>query len=387
MNREQGSDPKKQIALMLAAMVGFALFVSTRNILLPAFRQSFAIGNTLMGVLVFAFSLVFTISTYMAEGLCRRLGHKRVVVGALLIMTAMALILYWVESVLVFCLLFVGQAMLVAVLLFGLNTLVPLIAVRNQAFLMNVLHLGYSLGAMAMSKVIGIGMGAGLTWHQIYLIVAACLGLIALLNVLGRYPGESVHVQAHEEDKDRLTMRNPLLLTVIGAFAAAVVAETVVNQWFSNYMVESFSFQVSQAADVVFVYLVTHALGRLIGGFAVDRIGIQRSLVVYSTAACIITGTGIAMGASGLYMIAASGFFLSIVYPTSLHFAQTLFADQSARATSLVLTSISFINMFTGIAVGALNDLITPYMTLYLVPVMLIVSLAFHGGIRMQVRR
>lgn len=108
MKREQGSDPKKQIALMLAAMVGFALFVSTRNILLPAFRQSLAIGNTLMGSLVFAFSLVFTVSTYMAEGICKRFGHRLVIVGELAIMAVIALILYWVENVLVFSLLFVG---------------------------------------------------------------------------------------------------------------------------------------------------------------------------------------------------------------------------------------------------------------------------------------
>lgn len=276
---------------------------------------------------------------------------------------------------------------MVAILLFGLNTLVPLIAVRNQAFLMNVLHLGYSLGAMAMSKIIGIGMGVGLSWHQIYLIVGGCLVVIALLNFWGRYPKEATLIKTCEEGNGRLAMKNRLLLLVIGAFAAAVVAETIVNQWFSNYMVESFSYDVASAADVVFVYLVTHAVGRMIGGFNVERIGIQRSLVIYSMATCAIMGMGIAMGSAGLYLIAASGFFLSIVYPTSLHFAQSLFVDQSARATSLVLTSISFINMFTGIAVGALNDQVTPYLTFYLVPAMLVLSLAFHGGIWMHMRQ
>ena len=230
-------------------------------------------------------------------------------------------------------------------------------------------------------------MGSGVSWPQIYLVISVILLLIAGVNLFGKYPAESTQVKSHGLVDTSLTMKNPLLLGVIGTFAASLVAETVMGQWFSNYMVESFSFEINQAANLMFLYLAAHALGRLIGGFVAGRFGIQKTLVVFSIISCLITGAGIAMGVNGLYLIAASGFFMSIIYPTNLLFAQSLFPNHSVRATSLVLTSVSFVNIFTGMVIGILNDQITAYYTFYLVPLMLVVSLFFQGLVWTQNRK
>jgi fucose permease len=243
---------------------------------------------------------------------------------------------------------------------------------------MNLLHFCYSLGAMTMSKSIGQLLGTGFAWSRIYLLTSLGLIGIVVFNLFASYPAVKNQVHPRGKAEGSLTLKNPLLLGMIGAFSASIVAETAIGQWFSNYMVEGFSFEVNQAANLLFYYLALHAIGRLIGGFIAGRFGTQKTLVSSLAMACVLTLAGILLKEQGLFLIAGAGLFMSINYPTSLLLAQSLFPTQSMRATSLVLTSISFINMFTGVVVGVLNDQITAYRTFFLIPVMLVVSLAFH---------
>ncbi len=386
--QKKNRDPRIMAVLLLATMVFFALFDSSKNILIPAFKQSFEIDNTMMGGLVFASSIIFTIMTYFSERICGKLGHQKMIATSLIGLVALGLGIWQVESAMMFAVLYVGQAVFVAPLVFGLNTLVPLIPVRNSALLMNLLHFGYSFGAMTMSKSIGQFLGRGYVWPQIYVVTSLGLAAILALNVVFRYPAsDPQRVQSHGQAKGTLTLRNPLLLGITGAFSASIVAESALGQWFSNYMVESFGYAVNEAANLLFIYLALHAAGRLFGGFVAGRLGPQRTLVASLAVAALLTFVGILLKSGGLYIIAAAGLFVSINYPTTLLLAQSLFPDQSVRATSLVLTSISFINMFTGIVVGALNDLISAYTTFLIIPVMLTVSLAFHGFVWVQGRR
>lgn len=379
MQQKQNRDPRKLALLLLGTMVFFALFDSPKNILIPAFKQSFEIGNTMMGSLVFASSISFTIMTYFSGKICGKWGHQKTIVGSLVGLVFVALGIWRVQSSFAFMVLFVGQSFFIAPLVFGLNTMVPMIPVRNSALLMNLLHFCYSLGAMTMSKSIGQLLGAGFAWSRIYLITSMGLIGIVLFNIFTTYPSGQNQVHPHGKAEGTLTLKNPLLIGMIGAFSASIVAETAIGQWFSNYMVESFSFEVNQAANLLFYYLALHAMGRLIGGFVAGRFGAQKTLVSALAAACMLTLAGILLKEQGLFLIAGAGLFMSINYPTSLLLAQSLFPSQSVRATSLVLTSISFINMFTGVVVGVLNDQITAYRTFFLIPVMLGVSLAFHG--------
>lgn len=380
--------PRIGALLLLGTMVFFALFDSPKNILIPAYKQSFEIGNTVMGSFVFASSIIFTVMTYFSGKICEKIGHQKMIAASLAGLIGIGIGIWQVESANMFAMLYVGQAVFIAPLVFGLNTMVPLIPVRNSALLMNLLHFGYSFGAMTMSKSIGHVLGRGYAWPQIYLVTSAGLLLILMLNLIIGYPSsESKIVQKHEATKKNLTLRHPLMLGITGAFAASIVAETAMGQWFSNYMVESFNFAVNEAANLLFVYLALHAGGRLLGGFVAGRLGPQKTLVASLAIAASLTLVGIVLQEKGLYLIAATGLFLSINYPTSLLLAQSLFPNRSVRATSLVLTSISFVNMFTGIVVGALNDRITAYYTFLIVPVMLMVSLVFHAFVWVQGRR
>ena len=386
MQQKQNRDPRKLALLLLGTMVFFALFDSPKNILIPAFKQSFEIGNTVMGSLVFASSISFTIMTYFSEKICGKWGHQKTIVGSMMGLVLVALGIWRVQSTLAFAVLFVGQSIFIAPLVFGLNTMVPLIPVRNSALLMNLLHFCYSLGAMTMSKSIGQLLGTGFAWPRIYLLTSIGLILVVVFNLFTTYPSIQNQVHPHGKAEGTLSIKNPLLFGVIGAFSASIVAETAIGQWFSNYMVESFSFEVNQAANLLFYYLALHAIGRLIGGFVAGRFGTQKTLVSALFAAGVLTLTGILLKEQGLFLIAAAGLFMSINFPMSLLLAQSLFPAQSVRATSLVLTSISFINMFTGVVVGVLNDQITAYRTFFLIPVMLVVSLFFHGFVWVRIR-
>lgn len=386
--QKKNRDPRILAVLLLGTMVFFALFDSPKNILIPAYKQSFEIENTVMGSMVFASSIIFTIMTYFSEKICGKLGHQKMIAVSLIGLIAIGFGIWQVQSATMFTALYVGQAVFVAPLVFGLNTLVPLIPIGNSALLMNLLHFGYSFGAMTMSKSIGLLLGRGTVWPQVYFMTSLGLVAILLLNVLIRYPLASPQtVQSQGQFQGNLSLRNPLLLGITGAFSASIVAESALGQWFSNYMVESFGFAVNEAANLLFIYLALHAIGRLFGGFVAGRLGPQRTLVTSLAIAASLTLLGIMLKSNGLYLIAVAGLFLSINYPTSLLLAQSLFPNQSVRATSLVLTSISFVNMFTGIVVGALNDWITAYMTFLIIPVMLSISLAFHGFVWVQGRR
>ncbi|HOK49331.1 MAG TPA: MFS transporter, partial [Sedimentibacter sp.] len=148
----------------------------------------------------------------------------------------------------------------------------------------------YGLGSLTGQNLYGSLLEYGLHWRKIYLYLGVFFIVSAVLTLLARVPGITVTV--NREEKRRELLKNPIVYLFVGAVTFSFLGESVLYTWFISYMRTSYGFSPALAAKYAGVYYLLFALGRLTGGFIINKTGNVKGLKLYllSGALCIITG-------------------------------------------------------------------------------------------------
>jgi hypothetical protein len=135
----------------------------------------------------------------------------------------------------------------------------------------------------------------------------------------------------------------------------------------------SYGFNPALAAKYAGVYYLLFALGRLAGGFILNKTGNVKGLKLYllSGAFCILTG--LLLRDKGLMIIAGSGFFVSVVFPTLMVVTNAVFKESASFAIGMITTlgNILFVVFFN--ITGVLNDLAGTYAAFFIAPASFII--------------
>lgn len=149
---------------------------------------------------------------------------------------------------------------------------------------MNWLHASYSLGAMLGPVIMTIAITKFHSWRLGYLIVAATLILLSLLFITtrarwreGSFVGSAPPQPAQAE---RITaaqaLQNRLVWLHIVLFFIYTGLEVAIGQWSFTVLTESRNIRPGIAGIWVTIYWASILAGRVVFGFLVDRIGIDR---------------------------------------------------------------------------------------------------------------
>jgi fucose permease len=373
--------PKRRLYLITStflAMLIMAITDSTKGILVPTFKDTFNVTDTSIGTFLLIGSLVYMFTTYHGSKVCDHIGQKKsIVIGMAIagigyLMTSFSQV--FLHLILGYIVITVG----IALMTIGMNTVIPLLKVSYIGLLMNWLHLFYGIGSTLTQKVTGYLLYAGISWRTVFIgyFVLYALGIIIYLFV--EQPEES-----HEE---KMAKKNPiphkgLLFVSCMALGFYVAGELQTSNWMLNYLQEVKGFNTNEGATYVALFFGIFSVGRLLGGFVLDRIGYMKSIIISTGLAFVLYTSGLLLGGKALYLVSFSGLFFAITFPTFVTVMQKAYPKNATRVTAIIATSGSGVAMIVSYLIGALNDIIGPGITFYIIPLSVFISLILMVGI------
>ena len=368
---------KKNLFLILTLFYIYfiiALFESSRGNFVPFFLEEFRINNTQMSLVLTFNSIGSIIGSYLGGHLCERYGHKYVFFIGALVSTTAVLIAPFASSLFLlglFNFLFGIGRQLWAV---SVDSAIPVLSIGFESILMNLTHFMYGLGSLTGQTMYGRLLEYGLHWRSIYLYLGVFFLLSAVLTLLVRVP--RIKVSAGREVKRRELYKNPVIYLFVAAVTFEFLSESVIYTWFVSYTRSSYGFSPAAAAKYASVYYLLFASGRLAGGFILNKTGNLRGLQIYLLTGALLIFSGLLLRENGLLIIAASGFFISIVFPTLMVIAYKVFKESTSYAIGYITTLANVFFMILFNVTGALNDFAGTYGAFFIAPVSMIACFA-----------
>ena len=253
--------------------------------------------------------------------------------------------------------------------MWGVNTLGPMLPVASTVVLMNIVNFSYGASNTLVQKLTGSLLNRGVRWQSFYVFMLVCCSVLFIYLLFIKIPHYHAHQQGNYRKRDLL--RSKLLYLYIGAIGFYLAAEYGTGNWFVNYMNDVFHLDAGQRSVYVSMFFGLETIGRLVGGFIVDRLGYYKGILLYGAVALGLTLTGILMGKPGLFVFALGGLGYSIIYPTIMITLVRVFKDAAAYVTGLVLMSGTLIAMLVSMLIGIANDWLGTRIGFYIIAISL----------------
>lgn len=364
------------VLLIFLLMILSAYCDNVKGVFIPVFKTDFRVNNTSIGLMLTMGTLGYTVFSYIGGVLCEKLGQKKVFIFGISIIGCSLLLLRFSTN---FIVLMLGMFLLNMGQAFGsiaTNTLIPVLFLSFQAVIMNITHFCYGLGSSLAQRFSGVMLYNGTTWRQIYLYIAVLAFILLIFFAFIKIP------QAHKMDykvsiglKD--IYRDKLIHYYVLALGFYVFAEMGTGNWFVNFMEKVYNYNKSQSSFYVALFFAVFALGRLLGGFVVQKFGYVKTVGISVVIALVMYTTGIAIGEKGLILIALAGLFFSITFPTLILSVSTVFKQSSLYITGVIITFCSLTSTILNLFFGYLTDKVGTYTAFYMIPASLFISIIF----------
>lgn len=347
-----------------------ALFDSSRGNFIPFFIEEFKINNTIMSLIISLNTLGNIIGSYFGGHFCEKYGHKTVYIIGSAVATIGVLIAPFTQNIFVLGLFYFIYGIGRQFLCIGIDSMIPVLSIGFESILMNLTHFMFGAGSFAGQSTYGKLLSQGMNWRTIYIYIGIFFVISVILTLIIKPP--TIHVTKESSSKKKDLYKNPLIYMFVITLSLALLGESVVTTWFISYMRGSYSLNPDAAAKFASIFFLTFALGRLFGGFILNKTGNSRGLKLFLYIAAICIVVGLQLKQQGLMLIALSGLFISITFPTLMVIISSVFKENSSFAIGLIVTisNILFVVIFN--ITGALNDLLGTYTAFYAAPISII---------------
>ncbi|WBW97543.1 MFS transporter [Oceanirhabdus sp. W0125-5] len=364
------------IVLIFAIMTSIALVENFKGLFVPLFKDNLGITDTGIGVINGLGTFAYLIFSFIGSILCQKYGQKRVfILGLMTMILSLVLLKFTGNKNTLYLSMFILNTSL-ALTSIAINTIVPLISIGFQAVLMNLTHLCYGLGASS-AQVIGSRMlDNDITWRNIY-FYSTIIFIILIIFLFKSDLPRADKVDNKDEKKKYTKNEMFIIICLIFALGFYVFSELETGSWFINYLRQNYGYSIKKSGNYMSIFFLMLTIGRLVGGFVVEKIGYLKSIIIYMLCAIGLYFVGIIIGDKLLILVSISGFFYSIVYPTVIVVISNLFKEKSSAVIGLVITASSGVKMILSFGFGKLNDIIGSYNAFYFIPIALIISVSF----------
>lgn len=376
MNNAKEKNNRLLIAFIFIIMILSAISDNVRGIFVPSFKSDFSVSNTQIGTIIVIGSIGYIIFSYLGGILCEIIGHKKVLLIGTGFMTLSLITLSQSPN---FIILLIGMFLLNAgwsLIGISINTMVPLLAAGFNAILMNLIHFSYGIGATITQKATGTLLYKGIDWRSIYLYIAILFGIVFITFI----PVKTPFIRKAQKDSKidyGYIFKNKVLYFYMIGLGLYVSSEMATSNWFVNYMKEAYNISENVGTYYTTVFFGIFALGRLFGGFIVEKLGTTKSVLISSILAFFFYALGIILGEKGLFVIALSGLFFAITFPTLILTVSNVFRKNSAYAVGIITMATSAISMAMNFFMGWLNDAMGVRYAYYTIPICLFISAFF----------
>lgn len=361
------------IGASFLVMLIMAITENSKGILIPTYKEEFGVGDTWIGIFLLLSSFSYVVFTHFAGNHVSKHGQKKTIILGMVISSTGFLITSFVSEFWQFMAMYVYITAGISFIIISLNTLVPLLRVAYISVVMNTLHFFYGVGATITQKMTGVLLKYGIGWREIFVGFA----LIYLVGILAYiFVDQPKALEDHDPHGKIKAYEQPLILLFGIALGFYVTAEMQTANWLVNYLGEMYQYTEDEAAFYTGIFFISLAAGRLFGGYVLEKIGYMKGIIASLALAFVFYTVGL-VNEQLLILVALSGLFFAIIYPTVVLVVQDTFKGSVSIVLARVTMIASAISMVFGFLLGLLNDLIGVKLSIYIIPGSLFASLAF----------
>ena len=262
---------------------------------LPEIRDQVGITIAEVGLLVSLAGLVGLVGSATVGRLVRRLGTRRVMIAAGVVVATSLAVIGTAETPVVLFVGLVGMMSFDVLVDVSMNMQASWLSARRHTPVMNRLHGLWSLGTVVGGLAAASAAAAGVS-IRVHLIAAAIVLLLVLVFVArGVLRSDETHARPDSpfpDDRARLRSRSILFLFLLaGVFAVAL--EYTASDWAAFRLVDDFGTGAGFAGLGYIAATGGMTIGRMSGDWVVIRLGTYRLLLV----AIALSGLGLAIAA------------------------------------------------------------------------------------------
>lgn len=358
-------------AAFVVLMVGLGSSDSLRGIFSTIFQQHFALSTTQLGLIVTVSYIGNLVFLLVGGNLSARFAKKRVL---------QVLMLIWMAALALFALTDSYPVLLVAMaLVMGSSTLLnttmnlitPLLFTAAPGFFVNFLFFTQGIGTSGSQFFLG-SMADGFPFWQYTNLGLLVLGVAAFgMLLFCPVPEEpAVAPGALPRAEGRLTDRLGVVVPFVLVFGFYFITEHGVMNWLVAYGTTGLEMTQAAASRYLSVFYGGVMLGRLVLSPLVDKLGVIRSMQLFGVISGVLYVAGSLGGAALMPLWAASGFFLSILYPTLVMSIRLYFpAQQVSGAAGTIISIASLADILFNVGFGRLVDLAGYRLSICVLPV------------------
>ncbi|MDQ0148973.1 MFS transporter [Eubacterium multiforme] len=363
--------------LIYFVMIITAITEGLINIFTVPIKNDFHITDTKLSLMFMFGTIAYLICNYVGGALCEKIGQKKLFLIGLFGAALTNLLQAWSPNFTIFLIAFAIIQGFLGLMSIAANTVIPIIWITGQAIAMNLTHFAYGVGLSASQKLSGVLMTDGVGWRRIYIGAAILTIIVFVMFLFIKLP--SVKREKEEEKTSLLVvLQDKLVWFFFIGLGFYIMAEQGTGRWLPTYIKSTYNNMTeSKIASYISIFFLLLTIGRLIGGFIVEKIGSMKAVKIFSLIGGILFVIGLLVGKNGLYIVSSAGFFFSIMFPTIVVIISNTFKKNTAYITGIIIALGSVVNTVLSLLVGVISDSIGIKYAVFIMPVSILITFVF----------
>ncbi|MDP9901879.1 MFS transporter [Variovorax ginsengisoli] len=306
----------------------FAMTTDAVGVILPEVIRTYGLSMAAASAFHYGTMLAIALSGFLLGGLADRLGRKFTILLGLALFSLASGMFALGDGFGFFLVLLMLSGVAVGIFKTGALALIGDLSrsTREHTATMNTVEGFFAIGAIVGPALVTWLLHTGLPWKWLYL-AAAVLAMVLVISAASvRYPQPPVSVvgagdtiAAHEASLRQCfaLMRQPYVLGFALSLFMYVAVECAIYVWLPTLLLGYKGPSTWLAAYALPVFFALRALGRFLGGWLLSRV--EWTLLIcamsFGIALCFLVALwgGVAWA---VYLLPASGLFMSVLYPT-----------------------------------------------------------------------
>ena len=350
-------------ALTYLMFMMFAMTTDSVGVIIPEVIRTLHLSDTAAGAFHYASMSGIAVVAIFLGFLADLIGRKWTIVIGLVLFALNSYLFAVTNTFAVFVILLTISGAAIGIFKTGALALIGDISHSTQEHTstMNIVEGFFGVGSIIGPLIVARLLLTGVSWKWLYVIAGSlCVVLVAIASLV-RYPQRIVKSSDEPINLSR-TLRllgNPYALGFSAACFLYVAVECAVYVWLPSFLKDHRPSSAFMAAYVISIFFVLRAAGRFVGAWVIARWSWRTVLVIFSGAifTCFV-GTIFGGANAAVYLMALSGVFMSVIYPTLNSKGISCFPKAEHGAISGVLLFFTCLGAALGpLAMGVVSDM------------------------------
>jgi FHS family L-fucose permease-like MFS transporter len=348
-------------ALTFVMFMMFAMTTDSVGIIIPEIIKTFRLSMTAAGTFQYATMAGIAVAGFFLGHLADTFGRKPAIVLGLTLFAVASYLFAAGNTFVFFSVLLAVSGIGIGIFKTGALALIGDLSksTTEHTSVMNTAEGFFGVGSIIGPAILARLLATGASWKGLYILAGTICVLLILTALRAQYP-RTMKVGQERMDlrHTAAVMKNRYALAFsLGAFLY-VATEAAVYVWMPTLLAGYKGFASEFVAYTISIFFVLRAAGRFIGAWMLVRF-YWATVLAFFSGVILICFIGAVIGGAGaaLYLLPASGLFMSVIYPTINSKGISCFPKSEHGAVAGVILFFTCLSAVVGpLAMGAVSD-------------------------------